>query len=280
VSASGTIEGGGTRLIPLVEADLEQRFGGKAVQLGVALRAGLPVPPGFALSYEAARRATSEPDSWREVLGGALTTVGPIVAVRSSAVGEDSATASFAGQHATVLGVRTASGLQEALLEVLASASTESAIAYRTKLGLDAAVRMGIVIQKLVLADVAGVLFTRNPVTGKDERVVEATWGLGEAVVQGLVTPDRVCMDRGGRVTESTIGEKDLAIRWAPSGGTEEVAVDPARVDAPCLDEGMLSSLDALATRCEEVFGGSQDIEFAFEGETLFLLQRRAITRG
>jgi pyruvate,water dikinase len=277
VSGAATASG---RLIPLDEADDEGRFGGKAVQLGAARRAGLPVPPGFALSHDDAARAGRELVAWHEAFAAGLAAIGPIVAVRSSAVGEDSATASFAGQHATVLGVRTVAGIGEALVEVLGSASTLAAVAYRTKLGLDPTVRMGVVIQKLVLADVAGVLFTRNPVTGKDERVIEATWGLGEAVVQGLVTPDRFCMTRGGQVTDTAIGEKDLAIHWSAQGGSEEVLVDPDRVHIACLDDRMLRRLEALATRCEEVFGGSQDLEFAFEGETLFLLQRRAITRG
>ena len=267
-------------LVSLAEAFEEGVYGGKAVQLGAALRAGLPVPPGFALAHYLAPLVVGDRDAWAARLHEAQSRLGPIVAVRSSAVGEDSATASFAGQHATVLGVRGLAGAFAAIGEVLDSATTDAAIAYRKHLGLDPNVRMGVVVQKLVLADVAGVLFTRNPVTGRDERVIEASWGLGEAVVQGLVTPDRVRMDRGGRITERTPGEKDLAIRWSDHGGTEEVPVATALVHAPCLDDGMVAKLEALATRCEAVFGGTQDLEFAFEGETLFLLQRRAITRG
>jgi pyruvate,water dikinase len=209
-----------------------------------------------------------------------LSELGGLLAVRSSAVGEDSAQASFAGQHATVLGVTSAEALSAAIDEVLASASTPAALAYRQKLGLDPEPRMGIVLQKLVRADVAGVLFTRNPVNHADERVVEAAFGLGEAVVQGLVTPDHFRMQRGGRVLTRTAGDKDIAIRWSARGGTEEVRLEPEQAAKLTLTDTMLVKLDELATRCEQVFGGTQDIEFAFEQDTLYLLQRRAITRG
>jgi pyruvate,water dikinase len=263
-------------LVPLFDAVEERELGGKAVQLGAALRAGLPVPAGVALPH----RDVVDAAAIREQLGVALATLGGLVAVRSSAVGEDSATASFAGQHATVLGVRDLDGLEAAVAEVVASAHAPSALAYRAKLGLDPTPRMGVVVQTLVRADVAGVLFSRHPITGADERVIEATWGLGEAVVQGLVTPDGVRMARGGRVLARTIGDKDLAIRWSDRGGTEEVAVDDDRIAIPCLDDSMLADLERLTSRCEALFGGTQDLEFAFEAGALYLLQRRAITRG
>jgi pyruvate, water dikinase len=267
-------------LIRLEDAVDEGRLGGKAVQLGAALRAGLPVPGGFALDHEAVVQLLSEREAAARILEDALTAIGGPVAVRSSAVGEDSAAASFAGQHATVLGVRAADEVHQAIEEVFASARTPAALAYRKKLGLDPEPRMGVVVQRLAVADVAGVLFTRHPVTGADERVIEASWGLGEAVVQGLVTPDRFRLARGGRVLERTPGEKDIAVRWARAGRTEEVPVDAGLVEELCVDDRMLAELEVLASRCEALFGGSQDIEFAFERGALFLLQRRAITRG
>ncbi len=263
-------------IVRLEDAREESSFGGKATQLGEALRAGMPVPPGFAIAWDAVDAAKVD----RAALGAVFDALGGLVAVRSSAIGEDSAAASFAGQHATVLGVRSLDGVVAAIEEVVDSAHTAAAIAYRHKLGLDVHPRMGVVIQELARADVAGVLFTRNPLTRADERVIEATWGLGEAVVQGLVTPDRYRLARGGRVLERAAGDKDLAIHWADGGGTEEVPVDDARVTALCLDDTKLAALEALAVRCEERFGGTQDLEFAFVGARLVLLQRRAITRG
>lgn len=113
---------------------------------------------------------------------------GPL-AVRSSWVGEDSAAATFAGQHLARLNVRSLDELVEAVAAVWRSGCSESALAYRRKLGLEDAPRMGVVVQRQLDPDVSGVLFTGHPVTGADERVIEATWGLGEAVVHGLVTP-------------------------------------------------------------------------------------------
>jgi pyruvate, water dikinase len=270
--------------VALADAHEERRFGGKAVQLGAALRAELPVPDGFAFDHDArAWMTASANEAVRTALGAMLERLGGLVAVRSSAVGEDSAGASFAGQHATVLGVRSIDGLLAAAREVHASGHTEAAIGYRKKLGLDPEPRMGVVVQRLVRADVAGVLFTRDPITGEDVRVIEASWGLGECVVQGLVTPDRFRIARGGRILAREAGEKDLLIRWCEddeAGGTEEVVVEGDRISALCLDDAQLADLDVLASRCEAVFGGAQDLEIAFAGGRLHLLQRRAITRG
>ncbi len=263
----------------LHEALPEADFGGKAAQLGQAHQKGLPVPPAWALSTAFVDRVVAGDEAAIEQLVKAFQELGGPVAVRSSGIGEDSASASFAGQHATELNVRSREGLLEAVHKVHGSARTEAALAYRKRLGLSPEPRMGIVVQRLVEADRAGVLFTRNPTTGADERVIEATWGLGEAVVAGLVTPDHYRVARGGRVLERRAGEKDLAIMWSEGGGTEEVPVEGDRIEALCLSDAELAALDALASACEAAFGGSQDLEWAFAGERLYLLQRRAITK-
>ena len=120
--------------------------------------------------------------------------------MRSSAVGEDSEGASFAGQHATILNVRDEDQVVDAVLKVRESAHTESARAYRRTLGLDEAPRIAVVVQRMIEPDCAGVMFTRNPLDGADERVIEASWGLGESVVAGLVVPDNYALDQQGRV--------------------------------------------------------------------------------
>jgi pyruvate,water dikinase len=202
---------------------------------------------------------------------------GPL-AVRSSCVGEDSATASFAGQHLTCLNVRSADELVGAVGAVWQSGCSESALAYRAKLGLEGEPRMGVVVQRLLEPEASGVLFTRHPVTGADERVVEATWGLGEAVVQGLVTPDLYRFGRDGEVLERTAGRKDFAIRAQPDGSTAQEPVAAELVDALCLDDSELASLHALASQCEGAFEGPSDIEWAFADGAVHLLQRRSIT--
>lgn len=255
-------------------------FGGKAVQLGAALRARLPVPDGVALGYalvdeiaegrgEAERRCQ---ETYERFSGAPL-------AARSSAVGEDSAAASFAGQHLTRLNVTSTPALVEAVREVWASGRSEAAMGYRRRMGLSDQPRIGVVVQLLVQPTVAGVLFTRHPVTQADERVVEATWGLGEAVVSGLVTPDSFRFRRGGAVVERQAGDKEVEVVARPEGGTEEREVAASRRDQLCLDDDQLAALDELATLCEHHFEGPSDIEFAFEGRRLFLLQRRAVTR-
>jgi pyruvate,water dikinase len=264
----------------LHEALHESEFGGKAAQLGHARRRGLPVPEGWALSTGFVERVVEGHPEAGGRLVEAFAALGRPVAVRSSAVGEDSASASFAGQHATVLNVRSGEDLLDAVRRVHASARTEAALAYRRRLGIAAAPRMGIVVQELVHASSSGVLFTRHPTTGADERVIEAVWGLGEAAVAGLVTPDLYRIARDGRVIERSPGDKDRAIVASDDGGTREVEVEPRRARAPCLDDAELAALGALAAACEEAFGGAQDLEWAFARGRLFLLQRRAITRA
>ena len=266
--------------LELAEVRHDAEHGGKAAQLGAALRAGLPVPPGFALAHDHVDAISHDPahPSVRHVTDAFMALGGP-VAVRSSAIGEDGASASFAGQHATVLGVVCAQTLVAAIKKVRASAHAPSAMAYRKRLGLDAAPRMGVVVQRLVDADKAGVLFTKNPMTGHDERVIEASWGLGEAVVAGLVTPDRYRVTRDARIVERAAGDKDLAIRLRADGGTHEVEIDAERATALCLDDADLNALHQLALRCEGHAKAPIDLEFAFVGDALYLLQQRAITR-
>jgi len=250
------------------------------VQLGAAIRAGLPVPEGVALPARLVaavgadeRAAVAELSDVRDSLTGPL-------AVRSSCVGEDSAEVSFAGQHLTRLGVSSLDELAEAVADVSRSACSKSALAYRRKLGLEGAPRMGVVVQRLVDADVAGVLFTRHPVTGADERVIEAAWGLGESVVNGLVTPDRFRLSRAGETLECAPGSKHLAIRLRPDGATAREPVSARSVVQPCLDDRQLASLHSLACRCEETFERPSDLEWAFADDDLYLLQRRAITNS
>jgi pyruvate,water dikinase len=263
--------------IPLGEATAEEEFGGKAVQLGEAIRAGLPVPPGVALGAHLVETvARGNPDARAALATVRARLEGPL-AVRSSCIGEDSSSASFAGQHETTLGVHTTEELVEAVGAVRRSGSSPEAHGYRRRLGLGDQARMAVVVQRLVDAEVAGVLFTRHPVSGADERLVEAAWGLGESVVQGSVTPDRYRLARDGAVLDRTAGRKAHAVRARP-GGTIAEPVEGDRVGALCLDDDALAALHRLALRCEESFPGPSDIEWAFAGGALWLLQRRPLT--
>lgn len=265
-------------LVALPGATDPSRFGGKAAQLARAATAGLPVPPGLALAWPLVEAvAASDAPSLRRLAAACARLEGPWV-VRSSAVGEDSAQASFAGQHLSLLNVAGPAAAAEAVREVWRSASTDAARAYRRRLGLREAARVGVVVQRLVDAEVSGVLFDVNPVTGADEVVVEASWGLGAAVVSGLVTPDLFRLGPGGEVLERRPGTKDVELRPAPGGGTRRMPVGGERARAPCLSDGQLRRLRGLALRCQEVYGGSQDVEWAFSDGELWLLQRRPLT--
>jgi pyruvate,water dikinase len=202
------------------------------------------------------------------------------LAVRSSAVDEDSADASFAGQHLTLLNVFSADDLVSALCDVWWSANSDSAITYRKRVGLFARPNIAVVVQSLLDPETAGVMFTQNPINGADERLIEASWGLGEVVVSGRVIPDQFRLDTAGNVLERTPGVKKVAVRALPDGGTEERDVEPDLVEASCLDDADLAALAELADRCEEAFGPARDIEWAIAGKHLYLLQCRAVTRA
>ena len=256
------------------------RFGGKAAQLTKAVRAGLPVPAGIALSVALVDALTrGDPSAAAEVEGAASSLQTPL-AVRSSAIGEDSHDASFAGQHLTCLNVRSAAEAIAAVSEIHRSAHEGAAFAYRARVGVDDPPRVAVLLQELVDADRAGVLFTRNPLDGADELVVEAAWGLGEGVVAGLVTPDRFRVRRDGTVLERVAGVKDLAVVRSPDGGTQQATIEGKRARTFCLTDSELAELTQLGERCERVFGGARDIEWAYARGTLHLLQCRAITRA
>lgn len=266
-----------TVLTALGDAIDRARFGGKAANLAQAIRAGLPVPAGVALSTGDV--ATVLRGSGGGLIAAAHDALPGFVAVRSSAIDEDGITVSFAGQHATKLGVRGADAIGAAIVAIVEAAHGAAASVYRARMGTGAARRptLGIVIQPLLAADVAGVLFTRHPVTGDDQRVIESSFGLGEVVVSGRVEPDRYVVARGGALIEQRVGDKALAL-WRRRDGVHEMALDATRARAATLDAAHLLALDALATECEQHFGGDQDLEWAFTGEALHLLQWRPIT--
>ncbi|HXV62892.1 MAG TPA: PEP/pyruvate-binding domain-containing protein [Vicinamibacteria bacterium] len=268
------------KVVPFKKASKTSLFGSKAVGLGDAARHGLPVPPGVALSGDLVEAVASGDETAIEKVGKAIADLKPPFAVRSSAVDEDGAAASFAGQHLTLLNVHSASDIPDAVREVWWSANSDSAITYRLRVGLFTRPSVGVVVQMLLNPTAAGVMFTENPVTGADERMIEASWGLGEAVVNGLVIPDHFRLDRSGQVLERKAGRKRIAIRSLPNGGTFEEPVPPEQVSQLCLDNSQLAALGILALQCEKVYGPRRDIEWALQNGTLYLLQCRAITTG
>jgi pyruvate,water dikinase len=267
-----------TLVVPLASAQEEAIFGAKAVGLGEAARAGLPIPPGVALAGEMTEAvAAGQEKAIGQVMESVRFLTGPL-AVRSSAVDEDSAAASFAGQHLTLLNVPSTADLSAAIRQIWWSANSDSVITYRKRVGLFDRPSVGVVVQALLDPTVAGVMFTQNPVNGADERLIEASWGLGEVVVAARVIPDHFRVDRSGEVLERTPGLKKVAIRAVADGGTVEQEVEPELVEALCLDDRQLELLNALADRCEQVYGPARDIEWAYAEDQIYLLQCRAVT--
>ncbi len=262
----------------LEAVDDESAFGGKAAHLGRAVRAGLPVPFGVALSVAVVETTVSGPTpEAAERVASAIAEVGFPCAVRSSAVGEDSATASFAGQLATKLDIASLSAALDAIKEVHGSAAGASV--YRETIARSGESRTAVVIQRMVAPRVAGVLFTRDPVRGDDVLVIEANWGLAESVVAGLVTPDSFRLSPDGGLIESRLGDKDTMIVRAPGGGTMAVPVAENDVTRACLDGSDLRALAGLAASCVRHFGAALDLEWAIDDlGGMHLLQWRPIT--
>lgn len=216
-------------------------------------------------------------------LGYATLGAEPFVAVRSSGTAEDLAGASFAGQHDTYLDIRGADGVLDAVKRCWASLWTGRAVAYRQQKGFGHEVGIAVVVQTMVASEVSGVMFTANPMTAAvDEYVVNASWGLGEAIVAGLVTPDMFVLDRDTKKAVSeTLGRKTLKIERDPDqpAGTREAHVEAADVDRACLDAGQLMELGRLAEKvCAYYDDYPQDIEWGLADGRFYLLQSRDIT--
>ena len=268
------------QIVPLGKAHDDSIFGSKAVGLGQAERGGLPLPPGVALSGSIVEAVASGEGRAIKKVEKAVRPLGGPLAVRSSAVDEDGAEASFAGQHLTLLGVKSSDVVGEAVREIWWSANSDSAISYRKRSNLFVRPSVGVVVQALLDPEAAGVMFTQNPINGADERMIEASWGLGEVVVDGRVIPDHFRVSRTGEVLERRPGLKKVAVRMLPDGGTVEEEVAPEQVERLCLDDDQVAGLNALADRCEEVYGRARDIEWAIAGGEVYLLQCRAVTRA
>src|SRR5690606_18320802 len=211
---------------------------------------------------------------------GGNAVVGVPVAVRSSATAEDLPHASFAGQQDTYLNVTGAQAVLDAVRRCWASLWTDRAVAYREANGVDhAGVSLAVVVQEMVDARMAGVMFTANPVTGtRHEAVIDAAPGLGEAVVSGAVNPDRfVAGTRTGEIRERQAGDKRLLIRALPGGGTERLDLSPQ--DGLCLTDDQVRELAALGAKVEDHYGAPQDTEWAIDTHgRLWLTQSRPIT--
>jgi pyruvate,water dikinase len=304
---------------------LAEVVGGKAVGLGSLLREELQVPPGFALGTHAYREFVAETGLDREIhallqgaesieteaeasarigalfeeqdLGGPLleeltsaySELGDDlpVAVRSSAISEDAAEASFAGEHETYLWMQGTDAVSRAVLRCWASLFTPQALSYFRRVGLHAdETAMGVVVQAMVASEAAGVMITIDPVTGDRSQIaIEGSYGLGQAVVAGEVTPDRYSVDKVTlEIRSRALSAKHLAYRFDPELGEVRPAdVPAAEQERACLSDDEVIEVATLGKRIERALGAPQDIEWAIgpgssAARELFLLQTRPET--
>jgi phosphohistidine swiveling domain-containing protein len=203
------------------------------------------------------------------------------VAVRSSATAEDLPTASFAGQQESFLNVRGIERLLECIRDCWASLWTARAMTYRSRQDFDHKhVYLAVVVQAMINSEVSGILFTANPITGdSDEVVINASWGLGEAIVSGLVTPDTITVRKGDNgIISQQIATKERMTAYTPVGGTVERDTPAAQRDAPALSDDQVGELVALGRRIEAHYDAPQDIEWALFKKRFYILQSRPIT--
>jgi pyruvate,water dikinase len=282
--------------------------GGKGASLARMTALGLPVPPGYvvpagaladalpdggaelrelakrrdaAAAQELIRTVELDPGLRRAVLTAydELGADDVPVAVRSSACAEDSEAASFAGQQETYLHVRGGDDLRARIRDCWASFFSERALFYREQKGSLEDLGMAVVVQRMVAADVAGVLFTCDPVRKRRDRmVVEAVLGLGEAVVSGQVTPDHYVLKRDGQVKKAHVHTQPYAIVALPEGGVEERELAPDEGAAQKVGEDVLARLARIGTDLEQRLGTPQDIEWAVQDGEIFVLQARPVT--
>ncbi|MCU4750616.1 phosphoenolpyruvate synthase [Halobacteria archaeon AArc-curdl1] len=302
-----------------ISADDLETVGGKGASLGELTGAGLPVPPGYVVTAGTYRRfienagideelfelvevdvedssalaaaadgaqqlilETPFPAELREEILEAYRSIGTgeaFVAVRSSATAEDLPDASFAGQQETFLNV-TEDDLLNRVRECWASLFTQRAIYYRQEQGFDhSVVNIAVVVQQMVDAERSGVMFTSHPSTGDPTMIIEAAWGLGEAVVSGAVSPDNYVISRSDRSVETTVADKKVMhCRDEDTGETVERPVSEEKRTERVLSDEALGRLVDLGEQVEEHYGGPQDVEWAMIGDEVYMLQSRPIT--
>lgn len=291
--------------------------GGKGANLGEMMKAGLPVPDGFVVltagyrdfveanalqkeidkmvknlradDMKALQEASEtiselfEQNPIPDEISSEITSLynqlgGSSVAVRSSATAEDLPGTSFAGQYNTYLNVSGPDEVLKAVQRCWASLWNARAVSYRLKQGIPLDITFAVVVQELIDGEKSGILFTANPVTGRrDQLVINASWGLGESIVGGTVSPDQWIVNESGSIVETTLSKKEtMTVR--EKGGTKTVDTPEDLQERPVLTEKEVKILTDLAQKTEIYFGSPQDIEWVFSDSTFYLVQTRPIT--
>lgn len=310
------LQDGYEKAIPLKGEIPIEKVGGKATNLAYMIGAGFSVPPAFAVSVDVYMdfmertglndRVGSildgidydDDDSISDgagrirdliltqqvpqdlsdaILGGLDALDGAYFAVRSSAVSEDLPDASFAGQHDTFLYV-TEKDVVRRTVECWASYWNDRVVKYRHDSGMQhLGVGIGVVVQRMVASEISGVMFTVNPVDGSRNIVVESSWGLGESIASGLITPDKYVLDRDGNILDTVIQSKSKGY-FLVDGENRVQDIPEDRVNSRCADDDTLRAIMEQGLALENHFGTPQDVEWAMEGGKVYILQSRSVT--
>ncbi len=259
--------------------------GGKAANLSRLARMYHRVPDGFSLPV--AVMDQTHPLDLRDEIICAISDLMAchslpdfVAAVRSSAVDEDGVTASFAGQHETYLNIVGADAIIQAVSRCWESARSEHALEYRRQRGLSVErPQIAVLVQQLVAADVAAVVFSANPITGnRDEVMINASWGLGESIVGGIVTPDIFIVRKSDLVVVQRIIANKQRMTVSTPGGTHEVDVPRFLSNTSSLNDEQVIEMAKLALTLEATMRHPVDVECAYAGGEVYLLQCRPIT--
>lgn len=248
-------------------------YGGKAASLAAMLQSGIHIPPGFVISADTTISAESE----SEVISQFKKLDSPLVAVRSSAIAEDGNQTSWAGQLETVLNVNEA-GLITAIKQCQQSAQSDRAKAYANQNNLPAG-EVAVIIQAMVQSEVSGVAFSVHPVTqDKQQLVIEAVYGLGEALVSGIITPDAYIVSKPSTVIENYSSEQTKQLVLDGKAGTGWKEVSSEKATRPKLSNEQTEQLSSLIVKLESFYGFPIDVEWALKDEQFYILQSRPIT--
>lgn len=256
--------------------------GGKAASLGELTKAHFPIPPGFVITTECYQEFWTKDlpaDVKDDILKAFDALQADYVAVRSSATAEDSITTSWAGQLESYLNV-TKDNLIDAIRKCWESIHSEHALAYASQNNINKKdLAVGVVVQKMVKSDVSGVMFTINPVTNNSSEImIEAGYGLGELLVQGIITPDNFLVRKDTlEFLESTIASQDMMLVFK-DGKNKKIPVPENKKDKPSLTSQQVNELVKIGMMIEKHYSAPQDIEWAIEKEKIYIVQSRPIT--
>lgn len=276
-------------IISLADSKCQDRrlVGGKAATLArlyavipEIVPLGLALPPGSALEVvdPSGNRTSDEVRRWFASLLNELSEQSDmLLVVRSSAVEEDSEANSYAGQYDSTLGCRSIEDVLDGIRNTLQSGVSARVTAYARAVGTTHSNHPAVLIQRMISADRSGVAFTRNPITSEKQVIINASYGLGDTIVDGSISPDEVVVGTGEVIIHGKVGTKQVMSLVTPSG-LKRVSVPDSLRQVLALSDNQVRAVADAALRCEDILGYAVDVEWAISGASLYVVQARPIT--